>query len=145
MLQGSCDHPEVTILHHGGGLSACRRAQRYCYVYSLRRNQDTAPRMHYCFLTAPPLLLYSLPSLISNCLNLPFGTQGRSRRLNESYFLQIRNGQHKKDLHPGGAHRVLLCFTSTGLVLSPLSPRYGSGSLVLPHLELWPPPLSIQC
>ena len=42
VLQGSCDHPEVTILHHGGGLSACRRAQRYCYVYSLRRNQDPA-------------------------------------------------------------------------------------------------------
>ena len=27
------------------------------------------------------------PSLISNCSNLPFGTQGRSWRLNEAYFL----------------------------------------------------------
>ena len=44
-------------------------------MYSLRRNQDPAPRLHYCFLTAPPL------SLISNCLNLPSGTQGRSWKL----------------------------------------------------------------
>ena len=36
--------------------------------------------LHYYFLTALPLFLYSL-NLISNCLNLPFGTQGRSRRL----------------------------------------------------------------
>ena len=36
------------------------------------------PRLHYCFLAAPPLSLPLLPSLISNCLNLPFGTQGRS-------------------------------------------------------------------
>ena len=27
----------------------------------------------------------------SNCLNPPFGTQGRSRRLNEAYILQARN------------------------------------------------------
>ena len=38
-------------------------------------------------LTTPPLSLQPLPSPISNCLNLPIGTQGRSRRLNEAYFL----------------------------------------------------------
>ena len=61
----------------GWGLSSCRRTQRYCYIYSLRRNQDPAPRLHYCFLTVPPLFLHPLPSLISNCLNLPFGTQAQ--------------------------------------------------------------------
>ena len=66
--------------------------------------------MHYCFLTAPPSFLHSPPSLISNCLNLPFGTQGRSRRLNEAYFLQTRNGGHGKDLYWRGPHRVLLSF-----------------------------------
>ena len=44
-----------------------RKGQRYCYVYSLRMNQDPAPRLHYCFLTAPPWSLHPLPSLISNC------------------------------------------------------------------------------
>ena len=86
-----CAQPEVTILHLGWGLSSCRRAQRYCYVYSMRRNQDPAPLLYYCFLTSSPLFLHLLPSLISSCLNLLFGTQGRSRRLNEAYFLQTRN------------------------------------------------------
>ena len=31
-----------------------------------------------------------LPPLISNCLNPPFGTQGRSQRWNEAYFLQSK-------------------------------------------------------
>ena len=72
-----------------GGLRS-RRTQRYCYVYFLRRNQDPIPRLHHCFLTLPPLFLHSPPTLISKCLNLPFGTQGRSKRLNEAHFLQTR-------------------------------------------------------
>ena len=43
----------------------------------LRRNQDPDPRLYYCFLTASPLSLHPLPSLISNCLNLSVGTWGR--------------------------------------------------------------------
>ena len=39
--------------------------------------------------------LRPLPPLIKNCLNLPFGTQGSSRRLNETYILQTRNQGHK--------------------------------------------------
>ena len=44
-------------------------------MYSLKWNQDPAPRLHYSFLASPPLSLHALPSLISNCLNLPFQTQ----------------------------------------------------------------------
>ena len=44
-------------------------------MYPLRRNQDPAPRLHYCFLTVPPLSLYPLPFLINNRLNLLIGTQ----------------------------------------------------------------------
>ena len=99
MCSGWSYHPPK-----GGGLSSHRRTQRYCYMYPLRRNP--APRLHYC-LIAPPL------SLINNCLNLPFGTQGKFWRLDEAYFLQTRNGGHRKDLYPGGPHRVLLCFTGT--------------------------------
>ena len=37
-------------------------------MYPLRGNQDAAPRLHCCFLAAPPLSLHPLPSLINNCL-----------------------------------------------------------------------------
>ena len=76
------------------------------HAYSLR-NQDAAPRLHYCFLTAP-LSLHSLPSLISSCLNLRFGIQGRSRTLTETYFLWRRN---REDLY-WEPLRVLLVSTS---------------------------------
>ena len=64
LLQESCVQRKVTILHLTGGLSSYWRNQRYCsvyYVYSLRKNQDPAPRLHYCFLTDPPFL--SIPFL----------------------------------------------------------------------------------
>ena len=58
------------------------------YMYPSRWNQDPAPRLHYCFLTAPPLSLHPLPSLISNSLNLPFGTQRMSWRLKSILYKQ---------------------------------------------------------
>ena len=57
----------------------CRRTQRYVLDYSaqpLGRNQDLALLFLDCF----SLFLHSLTSLFINCLNLPFRTQGRSRR-----------------------------------------------------------------
>ena len=42
-------------------------------MYPLRQNQDTAPRLHYCFLADPPLSLHPSHSPISNCSDLPFG------------------------------------------------------------------------
>ena len=67
-------------------------------MYPLRRNQDAAPRLYYCFRTAPPLSLHPLPSLISNCLNLPFGTQGT-----------------QKGFCAQEPHRVLLSFTGAAM------------------------------
>lgn len=64
--------------------------ERYYYVYSFWRNPDTSFILYYGFLTFPPLYLHSLTSLISNCLSMPFGTQGRSG-LHGAYFLQTRN------------------------------------------------------
>ena len=96
VFQESCTWPEVTVLHVGGGLSFCWTTQRNCYIYSLRKNNPT-PRLHYCFLIVPFLSLQPLPYL-SNCLNLPFGTQGRSKRLHEAYFVQARNKRQRKDL-----------------------------------------------
>ena len=96
-FQKSGAQPKVTILHRGG-LSSSRRTQRYCQVYSLRRNQSPALFLYYNFLIAP-LFLPSLIFLFSNCLNLPFGTQGRSRRLKSLYNKQKKQG-HRKDLYP---------------------------------------------
>ena len=46
------------------------------YVYPLRRNQDPTVMLRYSFLIVPSLFPHFLPWLISNCLNLPFVTQG---------------------------------------------------------------------
>ena len=41
------------------------------FLYISREgNQDPAPRLHFCLLTAPPSSLHPLSSLISNCVNL---------------------------------------------------------------------------
>ena len=63
------------------------KSSKILLCVSLEMEQDPAPRLHYCFLSAPPLSLHPLPSLISNYLNLPFGTQGRSWRLNRKASL----------------------------------------------------------
>ena len=98
MLQESCLQSEVTILHLGGGSSSVAELKDIVMHISLSRNQDSVWRL-YQPLIVSPLFLYPLPSLLSNRLNPPFGTQGRSRRLNEAYILQIRNGEHIKDLY----------------------------------------------
>ena len=70
-------------------LQHCSKGSQVPACLTFRRNQDPALLMRYWFLTVHPLFLHSLPSLISNCLNLPFGNQGRSRRLNPfSYKLE---------------------------------------------------------
>ena len=48
--------------------------------------------LRYCFLTAFPLFLHYLGLQISNCLNLSFGTQGRStnKKLDTEILLCLR-------------------------------------------------------
>ena len=89
----------------------CKTSQRDCSVYPLRGDQNPAPRLPCCFSTASPLSLHALPFLISNCLNLPVGTQGRSGWLNKAYFLQARKGEIQEDFCAQEPHRVLLGFT----------------------------------
>lgn len=84
------------------GFSICKTVQRYCYMYPLRGYQEPSPRLYYCFLTASLLSLHPLLFLISNCLNLPFETQGRSWRLNESIsYKQETEGDTESLLCPG--------------------------------------------
>ena len=66
--------------------------------------------LYSCFLTVPPLSLHPLPSLISNCLNLSLGTQGRLWRLNEAHFLKTRNGEHRKSFCAQEPRKALLSY-----------------------------------
>ena len=59
-------------------LRVLQKSSKTVFCYPLRWNQDPAPRLHYCFLAAPPLSLHCLLCLVNNCLNLPFGIQERS-------------------------------------------------------------------
>ena len=66
-----------------------------------------------------PCLLFPLPSLINNCLNLPFGSQVRSWRLNEAYFLQQENRRHRTAFVPRiptGSCSLSWTFTITSCV-----------------------------
>lgn len=74
-------------IFHLLGFWLCGRTQRY-----IRRNLDPARRLHSCLWTAPSRSLHPLPSLRSNCLNLPFGPQESSGRLNEACFLKKKWG-----------------------------------------------------
>ena len=61
----------------------------------------------------------SFPSRIGNYLNLPFGTQGRSRGLNEAYFLQIRNDTERMCTMEGatGSYSVSVLIIVKHLIL----------------------------
>ena len=80
-----------------GGPLLLQNSKVFCYVYSLRRNQDPAPQLHYCFLTAPLLFLSSLRFLVSNCLNLPFETWGKVKEDEQSlYPIDKKRGTQKE-------------------------------------------------
>lgn len=96
-----------------GALVPAEKNSKILLVVSLEGEPRPCPTLHYCFLTILPLCLHDLTSLVSNWLKLLFGTQRRSRRRNEAYFLQTRNRGHRRDLYGGGPHRVLLHFTNT--------------------------------
>ena len=106
----ACAQPEVTILCRGGGLSSEGRTQRSVSDFSTQlppRPQEEwapGPMLHYCF------FLHFLTPLISSCLNLPFGTQGRSRRLKPFSYKQAM-GDTKRPWYLGGPYRVLLGFS----------------------------------
>ena len=102
--------PGVTVSTWVDAFSSCRKTQRYCFVYPFQRNGELVLWLQFCFLTAPPLFLHPHPSMMSSCLNLPFGTQGRSRRLNEAITYKWKTGDPERLLYPEGPYRALLSF-----------------------------------
>ena len=99
MLQEFFVQSEITVLHLGGGLSSVEELKDIVMHISLSRSQDPAWKLYHHLMVCFYSVSVSLPSLISNCLNPHFGTQGRSTRLSEAYILQTRNGEHRTDLH----------------------------------------------
>lgn len=57
----------------------------------LMGNQDLAPSCTVVPLDCSSFVSHSLPSLISNCLNLPVGTQGRSAENSEWRIRELRD------------------------------------------------------
>ena len=100
----------------GGGLRVggwfCRETQKYCFVHFLSQKQDPAPRLHYSFLTVPPLFLHPFSSLISICLNLSFGTQGRSGGWMKSISYKQETGDTER-ICTWEPHRFLLLVSIT--------------------------------
>lgn len=107
----------VLVLHKSSEILSC--------VYPLRRNHDPAPSLHHCFLTVPPLSLHPLPSPISNCLTLPFGTQGRSWRLKPIPYKQETGAIRKASMprSPTGSCSVSESHTLWPFCLASLTQR----------------------
>ena len=82
-------------LNYEGRFNSIKGLKTFCVSLEV----EPTPKQQYCFLAVSTLSLHPLSSLISNCLNPPFGPQGRSRRLIEAYVLQTRNGEHTTDLY----------------------------------------------
>ena len=104
--------PLGTMLHHVVNtfhfqwVLVLQKSWKLSLCISLEEEPELCPK-------APTIVswLFS-PSLVINCLNLPFGSQGRSWRLDETYFIQKKKcwGTQKNFLAQK-PHRVLLSFS----------------------------------
>ena len=91
---------QVVNIFHLVGVVVLQKSSKILICISLEEDPGPCSKAALLFFDYSSLSLHPLPSSISNCLNLPFGTQGRSWRLNEAYFLQTRNGGHRKGFGP---------------------------------------------
>ena len=82
----ACAQPEIIILHLVGALVPVEELRDMYWIFKYSPLGGTINRSLVSFIV-----------LIINCLNLPFGTQGRSRRL-KHFFLQTRNREPKRIL-----------------------------------------------
>ena len=81
--------------------------QRVGHDLATELNLGSCPRVHYGFSTVPSLSLHPLPSLSSNYLNLLFGTQGGSWRLEPiSYKQETGPRRASKPRSPTGSCSV---------------------------------------
>ena len=137
----------VTICHQVGGISVSAEQlqgmpQIIIYIPSRgTRGAVTLLWLNCCVLTVFPLFLYSLDSLIINCLSLLFGTWGRPRKLRVFYKQEV--GDMEELLYPEGPAGS--CLVSLILDKCPIdqtssqwwlskNPPYISGQLDFPKI-----------
>ena len=89
----------------------------YYYVYPFEREPGSSPKTVLLFLDCSSLVFASPPFLISNCLNLSLGTQGRSWRLNEACFLRTKKWGTQKGFCAQEPHRALLSYRITAVLV----------------------------
>ena len=90
------------MLHLGWGRVVLQKNSKMLLCVFLEGEPGPFPKAVLLFLDCSSLSSqHPLPSPTSHCLNLPFGTQGRSRRVNEAYFLKTRDEGHTKAFLPG--------------------------------------------
>ena len=99
----ACGQHAVNFFHLVGVLISAKQLKDIVLCIPLGGTK-TLPQAALLFLVCPCLSLHLLPSLISTCLNLPVGTQGRSQRLDEAPFLKTRNGDPERLLCPGASY-----------------------------------------
>ena len=80
----------INIFHVLGGLVLQKSSKIF-----FEEGPGPCPQTALLSLDSSPSL-HPLPSLISNPLNLPLGSQGRSWRLNEAHLLRTKNEGHRK-------------------------------------------------
>ena len=110
MCLWSTSTPSSTWVGAGGVLVLTEQFKDVCQIVYISLEEELVPvlLLTYCFLTAFPLFLRSLTSLINNCLSLLFGIQGRPRR--PKPFSTKKKWTRRGFFYPGGPHRVLLGF-----------------------------------
>lgn len=77
----------------------------------LEGNQDSAPGLHYCFLTVPPLVSVSLPFLTSCISALLCWNSGNVLGAEWSLYPSNKKWGHRKAFVPKESHKILLYFS----------------------------------
>ena len=85
------------------------KSSKILLCVSLEAEPVLCPKAALLFLGCSTLVLYLLPSLNRNCSNLPFGTKGRSCRLEPDLYKDWGHGNASVPRRP----RILLGFRST--------------------------------
>ena len=126
---------------HLEGVQYLQTAQRYCCVYPSMGNQDLAPGLHYYFSQLSVSgVLHPLPYLISNCVNLLFGSWMKPISCNE------KMEDPERLLCPGAPQGPVQCqFQVLFWILNKFSTQASRASLSINILlcTVFPPSLTV--
>ena len=125
-----------TILHLGGGLFSAEEQETLLYIFLVEEPRP-CQRLHYCFLTAPPLSLHPLPSLISNSLNLSLELRESQRGRMKPISYKQEWGTQKGFVPPQGLawFHWLCCYQLDSQQLAqPLGKSGGKQTLTTPSV-----------